>query len=210
MTGNDTDPIARRIGTQEWAEETTEIANVEIERLCNSIEVGEMVEQLSQAIYHRGIKTDVVQNTNIATLAAASVYIASKREGEPISQNKVILESHCTKRDFNTTYSHLLDKLEIEVGPTDPRVFIPRYCAKLELSETVENKAIEIIDTAEDEREDILSGKSPSGFAAASIYAASLLCNEKKTQKEVAGATGVSAATIRYRYQEQIQAIGIY
>jgi transcription initiation factor TFIIB len=91
--------------------------------------------------------------------------------------------------------------------PVDPKKYVPRFCSELELSELVESKANEIIDmTAE---AGLLSGKSPTGFAAAAIYAASLLCNEKKTQREIAQVAQVTEVTIRNRYQEQIEAIGI-
>jgi len=56
----------------------------------------------------------------------------------------------------------------------------------------------------------MLSGKSPTGYAAAAIYAASLLCNEKKTQNEVASVAQVTEVTIRNRYQEQIAAMGLH
>ena len=51
--------------------------------------------------------------------------------------------------------------------------------------------------------------RAPAG-AAAAIYAASLLCNEKKTQREVADVAQVTEVTIRNRYQEQIEAMGIH
>jgi len=53
-----------------------------------------------------------------------------------------------------------------------------------------------------------LSGKSPPGFAAAAIYSACLLCNQKKTQRAVADVAQVTEVTIRNRYQEQIEAMG--
>ncbi|MCL7418017.1 MAG: transcription initiation factor IIB 3, partial [Halalkalicoccus sp.] len=65
----------------------------------------------------------------------------------------------------------------------------------------------EIIDTTAEKG--LLSGKSPTGFAAAAIYAAALLCNEKKTQREVADVAQVTEVTIRNRYQEQIKAMDI-
>ncbi len=89
-----------------------------------------------------------------------------------------------------------------------PEKYVPRFCSELELSEEVQTKANEIIEkTAE---EGLLSGKSPTGYAAAAIYAASLLCNEKKTQREVADVAQVTEVTIRNRYQEQIEAMGIH
>jgi transcription initiation factor TFIIB len=50
------------------------------------------------------------------------------------------------------------------------------------------------------------SGKSPVGLAAAAIYAASLLCNEKVTQGEVSEVANISEVTIRNRYHELLEA----
>ena len=54
----------------------------------------------------------------------------------------------------------------------------------------------------------LLSGKSSTRYAAVAIYAASLLCNEKKTQREVADVAQVTEVIIRY--QKQIEALGIH
>jgi len=68
--------------------------------------------------------------------------------------------------------------LEMRAGR---RKYVPRFSSELELSEEVQSKANEIIETTAEKG--LLSGKSPTGYAAAAIYAASLLCNEKKTQR---------------------------
>ncbi|MFB6134495.1 MAG: transcription initiation factor IIB 3, partial [Halanaeroarchaeum sp.] len=99
-------------------------------------------------------------------------------------------------------------ELGLEMKPVDPKKYVPRFCSELQLSEEVQAKAKEIIDTTAEQG--LLSGKSPTGFAAAAIYAASLLCNEKKTQREVADVAQVTEVTIRNRYQEQIEAMGIH
>jgi transcription initiation factor TFIIB len=43
------------------------------------------------------------------------------------------------------------------------------------------------------------------GVAAAALYVATLLCNERKTQREVADVAGVTEVTIRNRYKELIE-----
>jgi transcription initiation factor TFIIB len=91
--------------------------------------------------------------------------------------------------------------------PVDPQKYVPRFCSALDLGEEVQSKAKEVIEASA--AEGFLSGKSPTGYAAAAIYAASLLCNEKKTQREVADVAQVTEVTIRNRYQEQIEAVGI-
>jgi transcription initiation factor TFIIB len=52
----------------------------------------------------------------------------------------------------------------------------------------------------------LLSGKSPVGLAAAAVYAAALLCNEKVTQSEVSEVASISEVTIRNRYKELLEA----
>ncbi|GAG79528.1 unnamed protein product [marine sediment metagenome] len=44
--------------------------------------------------------------------------------------------------------------------------------------------------------------KKETGMAAASLYIASVLCGERRTQTEVADVAGVTEVTIRNRYKE--------
>jgi len=48
----------------------------------------------------------------------------------------------------------------------------------------------------------LISGRGPTGVAAAAVYIAALLKNEKRTQKQVANVAGVTEVTIRNRYRE--------
>ncbi|MFB6202610.1 MAG: transcription initiation factor IIB 2, partial [Halorhabdus sp.] len=74
----------------------------------------------------------------------------------------------------------------------------------LDLSEEVTNRARELLDEAREAG--ILSGKSPVGLAAAAIYAAALLCNERITQGAVSNVANISEVTIRNRYKELLEA----
>ena len=61
-------------------------------------------------------------------------------------------------------------------------------------------KTLEILKEAANR--ELTSGHGPTGLAAASIYIASILCGERKTQREVADVAGVTEVTIRNRYKE--------
>lgn len=52
---------------------------------------------------------------------------------------------------------------------------------------------------------ELVSGQGPLGIAAASLYIASILCDERKTQYEIAEVTGVTEVTIRNRYKELVR-----
>src|SRR5947209_322199 len=79
--------------------------------------------------------------------------------------------------------------------------------SELDLSGEVQSRAVEILKDAQDK--ELTSGRGPTGVAAAAIYIASILCNERRTQREVADVAGVTEVTIRNRYKELTEKLGI-
>ena len=77
----------------------------------------------------------------------------------------------------------------------------------LKLSDKIQMRAIKILKYAKEK--DVISGKGPTGCAAAAIYIASVLEGERKTQREVADVVGVTEVTIRNRYKEIAEALDI-
>ncbi|MEF8842307.1 MAG: transcription initiation factor IIB 3, partial [Haloarculaceae archaeon] len=145
---------------------------------------------------------------SIEGVATSALYAACRQEGIPRSLDEVAEVARVEQKEIGRTYRYIAQELSLGLEPVDPVQYVPRFCSELGLSEEVEQKTREIIEvTAE---KGMLSGKSPTGYAAAAIYAASLLCNEKKTQREVADVAQVTEVTIRNRYQEQIEALGIH
>ena len=91
--------------------------------------------------------------------------------------------------------------------PTTPQDYTSRFCSELKLSGDVKAKTIEILKEAADK--ELTSGRGPTGIAAASIYIASVLCGERRTQCEVADVAGVTEVTIRNRYKELAEILDI-
>jgi transcription initiation factor TFIIB len=105
--------------------------------------------------------------------------------------------------ELTRTYRYIIRELELEVKPADPEHYIPRFASDLGLSEEAERRARDLLDHGREEG--LISGKSPVGLAAAAIYAASLLTNQKLTQNEVGNVADVSEVTIRNRYHELLE-----
>jgi len=55
----------------------------------------------------------------------------------------------------------------------------------------------------------LTSGRGPMGVAAAALYIASVLEGEKRTQREVAEVAHVTEVTVRNRYKELVEKLGI-
>ncbi|MEM2530056.1 MAG: transcription initiation factor IIB, partial [Candidatus Bathyarchaeia archaeon] len=67
--------------------------------------------------------------------------------------------------------------------------------------------AIKILEAARTIR--LTSGRGPTGIAAAATYIATVLTNERRTQREVAEVANVTEVTIRNRYKELLERICI-
>jgi transcription initiation factor TFIIB len=197
-----------RIRTKDAGERNLQFALSEIDRMASALGVPRSVREVASVIYRRALDEDLIRGRSIEGVATAALYAACRQEGIPRSLDEVAEVARVEQKEIGRTYRYVAQELSLGLEPVDPVQYVPRFCSELELSEEVEQKTREIIEvTAE---KGMLSGKSPTGYAAAAIYAASLLCNEKKTQREVAEVAQVTEVTIRNRYQEQIEALGIH
>jgi len=195
-----------RIRTKDAGERNLQFALSEIDRMASALGVPRSVREVASVIYRRALKEDLIRGRSIEGVATSCLYAACRKEGIPRSLEEVAEVSRVDQKEIGRTYRYVAQELSLEMEPVDPKQFVPRFASELELNEETIAKANEIIDISAEQG--LLSGKSPTGFAAAAIYAASLLCNEKKTQREVADVAQVTEVTIRNRYQEQIEAMG--
>ncbi|WP_331233366.1 transcription initiation factor IIB [Natronorarus salvus] len=196
-----------RIRTKDAGERNLQFALSEIDRMASALGVPRSVREVASVIYRRALKEDLIRGRSIEGVATGCLYAACRKEGIPRSLEEISEVSRVERKEIGRTYRYISQELGLEMRPVDPKAYVPRFSSELELSEEVQSKANEIISVSTEKG--LLSGKSPTGFAAAAIYAASLLCNEKKTQREVADVAQVTEVTIRNRYQEQIEAMGI-
>nr|WP_129113547.1 transcription initiation factor IIB [Halegenticoccus tardaugens] len=196
-----------RIRTKDAGERNLQFALSETDRMASALGVPRSVREVASVIYRRALNEDLIRGRSIEGVATSALYAACRQENLPRSLDEITEVSRVGKKEIGRTYRYIAQELGLELHPVDPKQYVPRFASELEVSEEVQHKAKEIIDTSTEAG--LLSGKSPTGFAAAALYAASLLCNEKQTQKEVAQVAQVTEVTIRNRYQEQIEAMGL-
>lgn len=197
-----------RIRTSDAGERNLQLALSETDRMASALDIPHSVQEVASVIYRRALEKDLIQGRSIEGVATGTLYAACRMEGIPRSLEEVATVSRVERKEIARTYRYIANELGLKAAPVDPQQFVPRFCSELDLSPTVQAKASEIIDaTAE---QGILSGKSPTGYAAAAIYISTLLCDEKRTQREVANVAEVTEVTIRKRYQEQISVMSIH
>ncbi len=192
-----------RIRTKDAGERNLQFALSEIERMSSALGVPRSVREVASVMYRRALSEDLIRGRSIEGVSTAALYAACRQEGIPRSLDEMTEVSRVGTKEIGRTYRYLSHELELEMRPVDPKKYIPRFSSQLDVSEKVRSKANEIID--ESAEQGLLSGRSPTGLAAAAIYSAAMICDEKKTQKEVSDVAQVTEVTIRNRYQEQLE-----
>jgi transcription initiation factor TFIIB len=193
-----------RFRTRDSKERNLKQALGEIDRMASALGLPKNVRETASVIYRRALDEDLLPGRSIEGVATASLYAAARQAGTPRSLDEMTNVSRVEKDEIARTYRYVVRELNLEIQPADPVSYVPRFASDLDVSDEAERRARELLDAAKEAG--VHSGKSPVGLAAAAVYAASLLANEKVTQKEVSEVANISEVTIRNRYHELLEA----
>jgi transcription initiation factor TFIIB len=193
-----------RFRTRDSKERNLKQALGEIDRMASALGLPENVRETASVIYRRALDGDLLPGRSIEGVATASLYAAARQAGTPRSLDEIANVSRVEKGEIARTYRYVVRELKLEIEPADPEQYVPRFASDLDLSDETERRARQLLKTAKEQG--VHSGKSPVGLAAAAVYAASLLTNEKVTQSEVSEVANISEVTIRNRYHELLEA----
>ncbi|QGN07082.1 transcription initiation factor IIB [Halorhabdus sp. CBA1104] len=192
-----------RFRTRDSKERNLKQALGEIDRMASALGLPENVRETASVIYRRALDEDLLPGRSIEGVATASLYAAARQAGVPRSLDEFTRVSRVERMELTRTYRYVVRELNLEIKPADPESYVPRFISDLDLPEEVTNRARDLLSSAREAG--VLSGKSPVGLAAASIYAAALLCNERITQSEISEVANISEVTIRNRYKELLE-----
>jgi len=193
-----------RFRTRDSKERNLKQALGEIDRMASALGLPENVRETASVIYRRALDENLLPGRSIEGVSTASVYAAARQAGVPRSLDEITDVSRVEKSEIARTYRYVVRELNLEIKPADPESYVPRFVSSLGLSEESERRARQLLENAKEQG--VHSGKSPVGLAAAAVYAASLLTNEKTTQAAVSEVADISEVTIRNRYHELLEA----
>ena len=193
-----------RFRTRDSKERNLKQALGEIDRMASALGLPDNVRETASVIYRRALDEDLLPGRSIEGVATAALYAAARQANTPRSIDEMITVSRVGEMEMTRTYRYIVRELNLEIKPADPVSYVPRFASDLNLSDETERRARELLDSARETG--LLSGKSPVGLAAAAVYAASLLTNEKVTQSAVSEVASISEVTIRNRYKELLEA----
>lgn len=181
-------------------ERNLKLALAELKRVSSFLKLPKMVEEEAAMIYTQAVQRGLVRGRSMESVVSGALYAACRRHEVPRTLDELSEASSIEKKEIGRTYRFVTRELGITILPSNPADYIARFASSLKLAAETQSKAVEILESAQ--QEELTSGRGPTGIAAAALYVAALMYGEKRTQREVADVAGVTEVTIRNRYKE--------
>lgn len=179
----------------------------ELVRQISYLNLSPSVHEEVARLYEKAVTKGLVRGRSMESIITALIYAVAREHGSPRTLAELSAASGIEKREIGRAYRYIARELNIRILPATAKEYIPRFASLLGLSGEVQAKAKEILEKAADE--DIISGKGPTGIAASALYIAAVLGGEKRTQRDIADVVGVTEVTIRNRYKDLVEKLGI-
>ena len=194
-----------RVGTA--IEINLKLSLSELKRLSSYLKISKGVEEEAAMIYRQAVQRGLVRGRSMESVVACTLYAACRRHEVPRTLEELSGASGIEKKEIGRTYRFIARELGISILPSNPIDYMARFASSLKLSPETQSRAVEILEMAQ--KQELTSGKGPTGIAAAALYVATLMNGEKRTQREVADVAGVTEVTIRNRYKELLEKLKI-
>jgi len=188
-------------------ERNLKLALAELKRVSSYLKLPKSVEEEAARIYTMAVQRGLVRGRSMESVVAGSLYASCRRHEVPRTLDEISEASGIDKKEVGRTYRFITRELGIRILPSNPIDYLPRFVSALKLSAETQSKAVDILNKAREA--ELTSGRGPTGIAAASLYVAALMNNEKRTQREVADVAGVTEVTIRNRYKELLKELDL-
>ena len=188
-------------------ERNLKLALAELKRVSSYLKLPKSVEEEAARIYTLAVQRGLVRGRSMESVVAGALYAACRRHEVPRTLDELSEASGIEEKEVGRTYRFITRELQITILPSNPIDYIPRFSSSLKLSPKTQSKSVEIIELAQ--KQELTSGRGPTGIAAAGLYVAALINGEKRTQREVADVAGVTEVTIRNRYKELLEKLDL-
>jgi transcription initiation factor TFIIB len=193
----------RRVRVSDATERNLAVALSDLSKLSSALNLPKNILETASVIYRKAIKKRLIRGRSIHNVTAAAIYMSCRQCGIPRTLDEIAEAASLNKKDVGRSYRFMVRELEAFVPPSTSRHYAARFSNKLVISGRAEAIAIRILETAKKMK--LTSGRGPTGIAAAATYVATVLTNERKTQREIAEIANVTEVTIRNRYKELLE-----
>jgi transcription initiation factor TFIIB len=130
----------------------------------------------------------------------AIIYAAAKLERHLLTIDDIVEATKLPKQAILNAYKRVVKELSLHVISPSPQQLVPRVASKLQMSGAAELLAVRLLN--ELKKAGKKKPRSPATYAAAALYLASILLDERRNQVDVAKAAGVTDASLRNGYRD--------
>lgn len=176
------------------------IAMSEMDRLTSQLGVPHETKETAALIYRKALSKRLVRGRSIEGMVAASIYLSCRIHKIPRQLDEIVTEARVNRKELGQCVRLILRNVNIKVPIPSANDLMPRISADLCLDGQTVQTAMSIINEARERG--ITAGKDPGGLAAAALYIAGIIENDRRTQREIAEASNVTEVTVRNRYKD--------
>ncbi len=189
-----------RMGTS--VDRNLSIALPELDRMCAHLNIPQNIKEECARWYRKCVNKGIVRGRSIESVIAAIIYLVSRQHQLPKTLRELEEVSGVKKKDIGRSYRTLCRRLGLRMPIVTAADYVPRLASELGVSGKTEAKAIEMLERAR--KRGIISGKVPISIAAAAIYLAGRMIDDKQTET-IVGFSEVPESAIRNRYDELVR-----
>jgi transcription initiation factor TFIIB len=197
----------RRSQMHESADRNMGKAFVQLRTFADKLSLPEEIVERAAYIYRKALERGLIRGRSITEMISASLYAACRDSEIPRTLKDVAKVANINRKDLARSYRLLIREMDIKMPVPDPAKSVAKIASRVEAGEKTRRRALEIL--AKARQLGVAAGKDPVGLAASALYVASTLSGEDKTQRDIAQAAGVTEVTIRNRYKNLRNALGI-
>ena len=155
-------------------------AMAELDRLSDKLHIPPSIKEKSAVIYRKALDRGLVRGRSISAITAASLYAACRMTQTPRTLREISDQSPIDKKDIARCYRLMLRELNIQMPKPEAQLRVPKIAAKVGVGEKTQQTAVDLLRRATKLR--TTAGKDPMGLAAAALYIACVMCDEKRNR----------------------------
>jgi transcription initiation factor TFIIB len=178
----------------------------ELDKLKDKLALPDSVAEKAAYIYRKAQSRGMIRGRTVSAMLAAAIYIACREFEVGKTLKDIAQETNVKSKILSQSYRILLTELNIKTPMLDPMRCIAKVANKMQLSERITRKGMDIMHTAI--RKEASAGKNPMGLAAAVLYISYLNNNfdngihnksneSRRSQTSFSQAAGTTDVTLR-------------
>lgn len=197
----------RRMRHTGTIERSIAFAITEIGTMCSRLALPKVVAESAANLYREASKKDLIRGRSKEAVVAGSLYASCRILEVPRTMREISKASVISSKEMRRAYRVLVDALDLEVPLMNPERFVERYGRELDLNSDVIKDARDLVTRAREKH--LTIGRNPRGVVGACLYIAARLDGIDMSQSQVGEEVGVTEVTIRNRYKEIVEEMGI-